>query len=134
MNILLDTHILIWALNDDPRLSAKARTLILDEDHTIYCSVVSLWEVAVKHAIHPENVEFTGAQLGAFCREAGYLLIEMKDKHVYALETLNRKEDAPPHHAPFDRMLIAQAKAEKMSLLTHDTQLSFYGEKCVVLV
>ena len=58
----------------------------------------------------------------------------MKDKHVYALETLNRKEDTPPHHDPFDRMLIAQAKAEKMSLLTHDTQLSFYGEKCVVLV
>ena len=52
MNILLDTHILIWALNDDPRLPEKARDLILDEGNVVYYSSVSIWEVSIKHAIH----------------------------------------------------------------------------------
>ena len=57
MNLLLDTHLLIWALNEDPRLPGKAREMILDESNTIYYSSVSIWEVAVKHASHPDNVE-----------------------------------------------------------------------------
>lgn len=134
MNLLLDTHILIWTLNEDPRLSEKARGLILDPDNFIYYSTVSIWEVAIKHANHPENVTFTGKELSRYCQEAGFLSVEMRDKHVYALETLTRAADAPPHHDPFDRMLIAQAKAENMSFLTHDSLLSAYNEKCIISV
>ena len=118
MNLLLDTHVLIWALNEDQRLSEKARELILDPDNAIYYSSVSIWEVAIKHAIHPENVTFTGKELSQYCQEAGVLPVEMRDRHVFALETISRPDDAPPHHDPFDRMLIAQAKAENMSFLT----------------
>ena len=66
MKLLLDTHILIWALNDDPRLPKKARELLLKPENSIYYSVVSIWEVAIKHAIHPENVTFTGRESESF--------------------------------------------------------------------
>ena len=134
MNLLLDTHILIWALNEDPRLPEIARGMILDENNTIYYSSVSVWEVSIKHSIHPDNVEFSGKELSAFCRDAGFEPIEIRDKHVFALETLKRAEDAPVHHDPFDRMLIAQAKAENMAFITHDALLPFYKEKCIVFV
>ena len=134
MNLLLDTHILIWALNEDPRLPEKAREMILDPDNAIYYSTVSIWEVSIKHANHPDNVEFTGKELSQYCQEAGFLPVEMRDKHVFALGTIARAEDAPPHHDPFDRMLIAQAKAENMSFITHDSLLPFYNEKCIIPV
>ena len=134
MNLLLDTHILIWALNEDPRLPEKAKEMILDEDNAVYYSSVSIWEISIKHANHPENVEFTGKELSQFCQEAGYLPVEMRDKHVFALETITRAEGAPPHNDPFDRMLIAQAKAENMSFITHDTRIHYYEEKCIIPV
>ena len=134
MNLLLDTHIVIWALNEDPRLSQKARELILDPDNTIYYSSVSIWEISIKHAIHPEKVMFTGKELSQYCQGAGFLPVEMRDKHVYALETITRSDGAPAHHDPFDRMLIAQAKAENMSFLTHDSLIPFYNEKCIIAV
>lgn len=134
MNLLLDTHILIWALNEDYRLPRKARELILDESNVIYYSSVSIWEIAIKHSIHPENVGFTGKELSQFCQEAGFLPVEMRDKHVHALETLRRADNAPPHHDPIDRMLVAQAKAENMSFVTHDSLIPYYEEKCIIPV
>ena len=134
MNLLLDTHILIWALNEDPKLSAKARELILDPDNAIYYSPVSIWEIAIKHAIHPEHIAFTGKELSQYCQEAGFLSVEMRDKHVYALETLTCSVGAPAHHDPFDRMLVAQAKAENLSFLTHDSLIPYYDEKCIISV
>ena len=134
MNLLLDTHVLIWALNDDPQLSEKARGMILDPDNAVYYSVVSIWETSIKHTSHPEDLEFSGKELSGFCQEAGFLPLEMKDKHVYALETITRPEKAPRHNDPFDRMLVAQAKAENMTLLTHDSLIPYYEEKCIISV
>lgn len=134
MNLLLDSHILIWALTEDARLSEKARQLIIDPNNVIYYSTVSVWEISIKHANHPEDLEFYGKELSAYCQAAGFLQLEIRDKHVYALETLTREDGAPPQKDPFDRMLLAQAKAENMSLLTHDALLPYYNEKCVISV
>ena len=134
MNLLLDSHVLIWALTEDERLSEKARSLILDPDNVIYYSIASIWEIAIKHANHPDEIGFSGKELSAFCREAGFLPLEIRDKHVHALETLARPENARPHKDPFDRILLAQAKAENMSFLTHDTLIPDYNEKCVIQV
>jgi len=134
MNLLLDTHLLIWTLNEDPKLPAKAKEMILDPGNSIYYSSVSIWEIAIKHAIHPDNVEFTGKELSGFCQEAGFLPVEVKDRHVFALETLKRPDNAPRHNNLFDRMLIAQAKAENLTFLTHDELLPYYGESCIVPV
>ena len=132
MNLLPDTHILIWALTDDPRLPEKAKKLILRKENTIYYSVVSLWEVSARHALPPDHLTFSGEELAAFCSKAGYYPLEMKERHVFALETLVRKEDAPRHQDPFSRMLIAQAKAENCLFLTHDALLAAYDEKCIL--
>ena len=121
MNLLLDTHILIWALNDDPQLPDRAREMILDPGNAVYYSVVSIWEVSIKHASHPEDLEFSGKELSDFCRDAGFLTLDMRERHVHTLETIARAENAPRHNDPFDRMLVAQAKAENMSFLTHDS-------------
>ena len=134
MNLLLDTHIALWAIIDDPRLPVKARELISDRYNNIYYSSVSVLEIAIKHMNHPDNVEFTGKELAQFCQEAGFFSLEMRDKHVFALETISRMKDAPPHHDPFDRMLIAQAKTENMSFITHDSLLPYYNEKCIIHV
>ena len=134
MKLLLDTHILIWALNNDPRLSRKARTLIQDQNNTIYCSSVSIWEISIKHSSHPEHVKFSGEQLAFYCGQAGFIPLEMREKHVFSLETISQKEGSLKHHDPFDRMLIAQAKAEHMKLITHDSLLGQYSEDCIVLV
>lgn len=134
MNILLDTHELIWALNDDPQLSKQAQDYILDPDNDIYYSTVSIWEVAIKHAIHPDNITFAGDELAKYCAEAGFFNLPVYDKHVFAMETLKRPDDAPKHNDPFDRLLIGQAKAENMTFLTHDSLIPYYNEKCVISV
>ena len=132
MKLLLDTHILIWALADDPKLPKKARELILDTENAIYVSVVSLWEVVVKHSIHPNAIPYSGKDFYDACGRAGFELLETKPEHILAVEDLRRSEGVPPHKDPFDRLLIAQAKVEEMQFVTHDALLSGYGESCVI--
>ena len=134
MNILLDTHILIWALGEDEKLSDKARNLILNPDNMIYYSAASIWEISIKHALHPDQIPFSGKELAAFCLEAGYEPLDISERHVFALETLKRSVGAKPHQDPFDRIMIAQAKADNMLFLSHDALLSDYNEGCVISV
>ena len=134
MNLLLDTHIAIWALNDDPALSEKARDLILDPDNTIYYSTVSVWEVLLKHARRPDNIPFDEKDFSEACREAGYVPLTLADKHVLAVCSLSRPSDIKEHNDPFDRLLLAQAKVENLSFLTHDELIPGYAEKCVIPV
>ena len=134
MNILLDTHIAIWALDDDPALSEEARNLILDSDNNIYYSTVSVWEVLLKHARRPKSIPFTEKDFSDACREAGFIPLTLADKHVLAVNTLVRTSKAKEHNDPFDRILLAQAKVENLSFLTHDELIDGYNEKCVILV
>lgn len=123
MNLLLDTHIALWALADDPRLSETARSLILDEGNHIFASVASMWEIAIKRARRLDSIPLSGVEFLHHCERAGYRSLPVRERHVAALETL------PPLHAdPFDRILLAQARAESMLLLTHDAALAGYGE------
>ena len=134
MKLLLDTHILYWFFDGDQKLSPQAREMIENLDNEKFFSVLSVWEIAVKHEKHPQNMTITGVEFAETCREAGFLPLDVSDKYVAALETLRRAEDAPPHKDPFDRMLIAQAKSEGMLFLTHDAKLRYYQEDCIVPV
>ena len=134
MNLLLDTHVAIWALNDDPLLSARARELILDADNAVYYSVVSVWEVMLKHAKRPDDIPFDERDFSEGCREAGFFPLGLVDKHVLAVHTLSRPDTIKPHNDPIDRLLLAQAKVENLSFLTHDVLITGYGEKCVIPV
>lgn len=134
MNVLLDTHILLWALSDDRRLSDRAREIILEPGHVIYYSVASVWEIAIKHALHPDNVKLSGKELSGYCQQAGFLSLDLREKHVFSLEEVRRDKNLPKHNDPFDRILLSQAKTENMTFITHDTMFLGYGESCVILV
>ena len=134
MNLLLDTHIAIWALNDDPALSEKARELILNADHTIYYSTVSVWEVLLKHSRRPDNIPFDEKDFSEACREAGFVPLALTDKHILAVRSLSRPAGIKEHNDQFDRLLLAQAKVENLSFLTHEECISGYEEKCIIPV
>ena len=134
MNLLLDTHIAIWALNDDPLLSPKARELIMDPDNTIYYSAVSVWEVMLKHARRPGEIPFSEQDFSEACKEAGFIALNLSEKHILSVCALSRPDNIKEHNDPFDRLLVAQAKVENLSFLTHDELIPGYGEKCVISV
>ena len=134
MNLLLDTHIAIWALNDDPFLTERARELILNPDNTLYYSTVSVWEVLLKHSRRPENIPFDEKDFSDGCKAAGFLPLGLADKHVLAVNTLSRPDNIKEHNDPFDRLLLAQAKVENMFFLTHDELIPRYGERCIIQV
>lgn len=134
MRALLDTHILLWALADDPALPQVARRIIEDPTNGILYSAASSWEVAIKHALHPDRMKIGAAALIEYCAKAGFEPLPVGDRHVVALETLHRPQDAPAHHDPFDRIMIAQAKADELTFVTHDSLIPGYGEPCVLPV
>lgn len=135
MNYLADTHILIWAIKDDVKLSVKARKLLLNKNNNIYYSFANIWEVAIKHALHKPNMTFSAQRFEELCRLAGYFPLETNYRHAYMVETLKYAENAPREHRdPFDRLLLAQAKFENMLFLTHDELIPYYNEPCVVSV
>ena len=134
MKILLDTHILLWTLTRDPRLSQKVNSMINDDDNVIFYSVISLWETAIKHIKNPAKLPVSPRELKTYCNVVDFKILAINVEHIYTLETLRRPDNAPPHHDPFDRILIAQAKSENMTFLTHDDNLALYNEPCVIVV
>lgn len=135
MDILLDTHILVWSLTEDSRLSSKAIDLLTDKNNRIFYSAVSIWESEIKFVSHSEDFPFSGKQLEEFAKISDMILLPLKSEHVFPLGTLKYSDKAPrPHKDPFDRILICQAKTESMKFLTHDTLIPFYNEDCVISV
>ena len=135
MNLLLDTHIALWALSDDSRLSEKARDLISDPDNNIYFSAVSVWEVLLKNSSPSNNLKLISEDFVKYCEEAGYYPLNMAPKHVIeALKLDVSVAEEQGHKDPFDRLLLAQAKAENYSFLTHDSKFKYYNAKCVIEV
>lgn len=123
MRLLLDSHIAIWALTNDPRLSEAARELLLDDDNEVFVSAVSVWEIAIKHSLGRRRMPFSGTDATRYFREAGYRLLDFTPAHAAGIERL-----PPIHTDPFDRLLLAQARSEPLHLLTHDAVMARYGD------
>ena len=134
MKILLDTHLLIWVFADDERISKNARNLIGNAQNEIFFSVASVWEIAIKCGIKASNIPFSDEEFVNYCRQSKFKMLPVEPEHIFALKTLEREKDAPPHKDPFDRLLIAQAKSENMIFLTHDKLLPYYNEPCIMFV
>jgi PIN domain nuclease of toxin-antitoxin system len=123
-HLLLDTHTLIWALEDNPQLSAAAREAIIDGNNIVFVSAVSVWEISINKARGKleapdtlleeiERLRFTPPDIGlAHADRAGKL--------------------PSIHMDPFDRMLIAQAQAEQLTLVTRNADIQKYQMHCVV--
>ena len=124
MRLLLDTHIALWAVVNSPRLSPVARELILSAENSIWISAASVWEIAIKHALGRGDMPLSGERANTLFARSGYLALAIDAKHAAAvalLPQLGARAD------PFDRLLIAQARVESMTLLTHDDAVAAYG-------
>lgn len=134
MKFLLDTHIILWALENNVKLPQRAREVIEDERNKIYYSTASVWEIAIKHMARPDKMHIDGRSFSEKCMASGFEMLPVYDRHVYGLETLARPDDAPPHNDPFDRIMLAQAKTDGLRFITHDLLIPFYHEGCILAV
>ncbi|MCC5993029.1 MAG: type II toxin-antitoxin system VapC family toxin [Rhodobacteraceae bacterium] len=116
MRVLLDTHVLLWAVLDDPRLSAAQLDAIGTGE--LYLSAASVWEIGIKRALGKLDVP---AEIFSIAVDAGCRPLPISWTHAETAASL------PPHHAdPFDRMLIAQARCEGLQLVSSDVRLTGY--------
>lgn len=96
MNLLLDTHVALWAITDSPRLSGRARDLILAPRSTVWISAARVWEISIKHGLGRGDMPVSGEEALGYFRQAGYRLLPIEPEHAAAVEGL------PTHHAdPF---------------------------------
>jgi PIN domain nuclease of toxin-antitoxin system len=121
MKLLLDTHLLLWAAGEPHRLSKQARTLIDKADNELLFSAASLWEVAIKRGLGREDFKVDPRLLRRGLLDNGYRELPIISDHVVALDSL-----PPIHKDPFDRILVAQATVEGITLLTIDAFVSRY--------
>ncbi len=128
MRLLLDTHIALWAIADDPRLSDLARSLIDDPDNAVMVSAATVWEISIKHALARGNMPISGEEALGYFRSAEFGLLDITPAHAAAVETL-----PPLHGDPFDRILVAQAMTEPLRLLTRDAQVAAYGGMVLIV-
>ncbi|MDG4550118.1 MAG: type II toxin-antitoxin system VapC family toxin [Candidatus Contendobacter sp.] len=128
MNVLLDTHVALWAITDSLRLSPKARDVVLASRNNLWISTASLWEIAIKHGLGRGNMPISGKEALGYFRQAGYGILPIEPDHAVAVEQL-----ASLHQDPFDRILIAQALTEPMRLLTHDETVASYSDTIILV-
>ena len=121
MKVLLDTHLLLWAAAEPKRLSRRVRMLIDDLDNQLIFSAASLWEVSIKRGLGREDFKVDAHLLRRGLLDNGYSELPIMSDHVVATENLPLI-----HKDPFDRILVAQATIEGITLLTVDTLLLQY--------
>ena len=118
MNYLLDTHVFLWMLADPARLNEKATRIIQNPNKSVYVSVVTAVEIAIKKKLGKLDAP---DGLAAEIRSRGLLELPLRYTHGEAMQNL------PDHHSdPFDRMLIAQAQCEGFTIITHDGKFANY--------
>jgi len=126
MKLLIDTHLLLWAAQGANRLPPKARTLMGDCDNELLFSVASLWEIVIKNRLGRDDFKVDPRLFRRGLLDNGYIEVGIASAHVIAIDTL-----PPLHKDPFDRLLLAQAMMEGITLLTADACMARYP--CPVL-
>jgi PIN domain nuclease of toxin-antitoxin system len=122
MNVLLDTHVFIWLSINPERLSEQAAALLIDEANRWFLSVVSVWEIQIKRQLGKLTLSLPLQDLIANQQQTnGLQLLSIKLDHIFMLENLPQF-----HRDPFDRLIIAQAITEQMSLLSIDSVFDQY--------
>lgn len=121
MKLLLDTHLLLWAAGEPDQLSAPARALIGDPENELFFSAASLWEVAIKRGLGRGDFQVDARLLRRGLLDNGYSELPIFSEHAVAIEGL-----PPIHKDPFDRILVAQAMVEGITLLTADPLMAEY--------
>jgi PIN domain nuclease of toxin-antitoxin system len=123
LNLLLDTHLLLWAASEPERLSSKARALLLAPSNQLLFSAASLWEISIKNSLERADFKVDARRLWRMLLVNGYRELPVTSEHTVAVNEL-----PPRHKDPFDRILIAQAHVEGLLLLTVDKTMAKYAE------
>ena len=121
MKFLLDTHLLLWAAGEPERLPPEARKLLDSPGHELVFSAASLWEVAIKSGLGRQDFKVDASVLRRGLIENGYVELPIAGEHVVAVAALPTL-----HRDPFDRLLVAQAQVEGITLLTSDPLVATY--------
>ncbi len=127
MRVLLDTHVFLWWIKDDPRLGSRARSIISDVDNQLLLSAASGWEIAIKSKLG--KLEITG-DIIAFTYEQ-MQINAISELPVQMNHTLHVAMLADLHRDPFDRLLVAQSQLERIPILTGDTQIKAYSVEVI---
>ena len=127
MNFLLDTHVFLWFINDDPRLSDQRKDMIENEHNLRYLSVASLWEMSIKYnlgklKLEPSYDDFVEKEV----QESSIILLNIELEHLRINASLPFQ-----HRDPFDRILIAQSLAENLPIMTVDSIFNQYPVRLV---
>jgi len=121
VKLLLDTQILLWAAGQPERLSVAARELLEDPHNELLFSAVSLWEITIKKGLGREDFRVEPRLLRRGLLDNGYVELPITSRHAVNIDGL-----PPPHQDPFDRLLLAQAFGEGITLVTADARLAQY--------
>ena len=121
MNLLLDTHVLLWAAGAPEKLSATARALLEDDDASLWFSAANIWEVAIKSGLGREDFRVEPRRLRRGLLDNGWRELAISSEHAAATVNL-----PPLHRDPFDRILVAQARVEGVTLITADEMVAQY--------
>ena len=119
MRLLIDTHILIWALEGSAQLSPRAKELLLDPEHEHWVSAASVWEIAIKASIRKLTLSRPLADLEKGILAAGFRVLDISIRHAVAVSEIELR-----HNDPFDRMLLAQCEVETLRLVSADHALA----------
>jgi PIN domain nuclease of toxin-antitoxin system len=123
VRLLLDTHTLLWWLAGDPALSEAARVAIVDEESEVFVSAASAWEITTKHRLGKlPGARAVAADVGGCVTRQGFLELPISMRHGERAGAL-----PGPHRDPFDRMLIAQAMLEDLTLVSNETVFADYA-------
>lgn len=128
MRILLDTHLLLWAVGESRRLPESARKVLEDPASALYCSTASLWEIAIKTMLRRPDFQIDVSSFRKTLRDMAVEELPVTGEHVEALI------DLPDlHRDPFDRLLVAQSLAEPLALWTNDQLVAQYSNSIRVV-
>ncbi|HPQ54329.1 MAG TPA: type II toxin-antitoxin system VapC family toxin [Spirochaetota bacterium] len=119
MNVLLDTHTLLWWLDDNPTLSREAINIISDGKNVVFISAASIWEIRIKESIGKIDIPLNFKEI---LEKQPFEVLSITSEHAHAI-----KELPLIHRDPFDRMLITQGKIEKLAIITRDVIFSEYN-------
>jgi PIN domain nuclease of toxin-antitoxin system len=128
MRILLDTHLLLWAMAASRKLPRPVRTQLLDPDNEIYYSAASIWEIAIKSGLRRRDFRIDVEALLVALKRSGFVELPISALHAAGVLKL-----PAIHKDPFDRLLVAQSIAEPMTLLTNDATLGDYWDGVKVI-
>jgi PIN domain nuclease of toxin-antitoxin system len=124
MHFLLDTHTLLWFLEDDPQLSEKVKKEIVNINNRCFVSIASLWEIAIKIKIGKLTIKFSFEKFAEFLSENDIEMLPISLDHLVQLLNMDFH-----HRDPFDRIIIAQGHIEQFTIITRDVHFASYTDR-----